>query len=92
MTWLEIIDRLTRTSEKESVTADNLWTGSKPLDFASCCGVTFSNHVTWRGYWIPCDKGRKAVWTRKKNREAKLRKRHEAIKAAHTPPRGGPWS
>ncbi len=80
--WNEIVGNLLQNLGGP-VSARNLTLATSPGDAADCCGTEFGNHVSWRGLWLPCNPTRKAAYTRKANREAKLRKRADAAK----PPR-----
>ena len=75
--WKDIVN--TVLDFRHGEVAPNLTHDSRISDKADCCGTAFADHISWLGHWLPCSPTRKAAWTRKKNREANLRKRHERI-------------
>lgn len=82
--WNEIVGNLLQNLGGP-VSARNLTLATSPGEAADCCGTEFGNHVSWRGLWLPCNPTKKAAWTRKTNREAKLRKRAAAIARSGNP-------
>jgi len=82
MNWTEVREKIVSSSPSFSQEV-GLSISSDPYDKATCCGTHFGNHITWKAVWLRCNPHKLAAWKRKKNREAKLRKKDDAMRRAN---------